>query len=90
MLADGARLTVAASDELIEGRAAITRSLAEDLEAGIRLRLLRVVAGAGLTVVEGAFRNPSDAPDHCPPFTTQVYRHRGEEIVSLHLAYSFA
>jgi len=34
MLADGARLTVASSDELIEGRAAITRSLAEDLGAG--------------------------------------------------------
>ena len=41
--------------KLIVGRAAITRGLAEDLEAGVRLRLLRVVAGAGLTVVEGAF-----------------------------------
>jgi RNA polymerase sigma factor (sigma-70 family) len=90
MLAEGARLTVASSDELIEGRPAIIRSLAEDLDAGIRLRLLRVVAGAGLTVVEGAFQNPSDAPDHCPPFTTQVFRHRGDEVVSLHLAYSCA
>jgi len=87
-LAEGARLTVAASDEVFVGQAAITRSLADDIEAGVRLRLLRVVAGAGLTVVEGAFQNPTDAPDHCPPFTTQVYRHRGEEIVSLHLAYS--
>ena len=90
MLADGARLTVAASDELIEGRAAIIRGLAEDVDAGMRLRLLRVVAGAGLTVVEGAFLNPPDAPGHCPPFTTQVFRHRGEEVVSVHLSYSSA
>ena len=79
---------MAGSDEVFVGRAAITRSLADDLETGVRLSLLRVVAGAGLTVVEGAFHNPADAPDHCPPLTTQVYRHRGEEIVSLHLAYS--
>ena len=66
-----------------------TRGLAEDFEARVRLSLLRVVAGAGLTVVDGAFHNPADAPDHCPPLTTQVYWHRGEEIVSLHLAFSF-
>lgn len=89
-LAEGARLTVAGSDERIVGRAAIVRSLAEDLAAGIRLTLLRVVAGAGLTVVEGAFQNPADAPDHCPPFTTQVYRHRGGQIVGMYLAYSRA
>ncbi len=87
-LADRAQLTVAASDELIVGQAAITRGLAEDIEAGVRLRLLRVVAGVGLTVVEGAFQNPAEAPDHCPSLTTQVYRHRGDQIVSVHLAYS--
>ncbi|MFZ1288173.1 MAG: sigma-70 family RNA polymerase sigma factor [Candidatus Phosphoribacter sp.] len=87
-LADNARLTVAASDEVYVGPAAITRSLAHDIEAGVRLRLLRVVAGAGLTVVEGAFHNPADAPDHCPPFTSQVYRHHGEGIAGLHLTYS--
>lgn len=88
-LADGARLTVGGSDEVFVGQAAITRGLAEDLETGVRLSLIRVVAGTGLTVVEGAFRNPAAAPAHCPPFTTQVYRHRGDQIVSLHLAYSF-
>lgn len=87
-LADEARLTAAGSDEVYVGQAAITRSLADDIETGVRLSLLRVVAGVGLTIVEGAFRNPAVAPDHCPPFTTQIYRHRGEEIVSLHLAYS--
>jgi RNA polymerase sigma-70 factor (ECF subfamily) len=87
-LTDDARLTVTGSDELLVGPAAITRGLSGDIEAGVRLSLLRVVAGAGITVVEGAFCNPADAPDHCPPLTTQVYRHRGEEVVSLHLAYS--
>lgn len=88
-LADEARLTVTGSDDQIVGRAAIVGSLAEDLAAGVRLLLVRVVPGAGLTVVEGTFKNPCDAPDHCPPFTTQIYRHHGEEIVSLHLAYAF-
>lgn len=88
LLAREARLTVAAGEEAIVGRTAITRSLSEDLEAGIHLRLLRIVPGTDLTVVEGAFQNPPDLPDHCPPFTTQVYRHRGEEIVGVHLAYS--
>jgi RNA polymerase sigma factor (sigma-70 family) len=87
-LTDDARLTVTGSDEQFVGPAAITRSLSDEIEAGVRLNLLRVVAGTRLTVVEGAFRNPADAPDHCPPFTTQIYRHNGEEVVSLHLAYS--
>lgn len=89
-LSSRARLTVGSGDAPIVGPAAITRSLAVDIEAGVRLQLLRVVTGVGLTVVEGAFVNPSAAPDHCPPFTTQVYRHRGDQIVSLHLAYSVA
>ncbi|WP_109506578.1 RNA polymerase sigma factor [Nocardioides speluncae] len=87
-LADGARLTAAGTDAVFVGPTAIARSLAEDLEAGVQLTLLRVVAGVGLTVVEGIFRNPTESPDHCPPLTTQIYRHRGEEIVSLHLTYS--
>lgn len=89
-LADGARLTVAGTDAVLVGRAAIVRSLEADLEAGIRLNLLRVVAGVGITVVEGAFQNPTSAPDHCPPFTTQVYRHLGDRIASLHLIYSYS
>lgn len=86
-LAKGAQLTADGMDEPIVGNIHIARSLEPDFEDGVRLRLLRVVAGRGLTVVEGAFHNPETAPDHCPPLTTQVYRHRGEEIVSLHLAY---
>jgi RNA polymerase sigma factor (sigma-70 family) len=87
-LAKGAQLTADGMDEPIVGSIHISRSLEPDFEEGVRLSLLRVVAGRGLTVVEGTFQNPADAPDHCPAFTTQVYRHRGEEIVSLHLAFS--
>lgn len=89
-LAAEARLTAVPGGEPLVGREAITRGLGEDVAAGVRLRLLRVVAGAGLTVVEAAFLNPPEAPEHCPPFTTQVFRQRGEEITSVHLAYSYA
>jgi len=87
-LAHDARLTVTGSYEQLVGPAAIARGLSADIEAGVRLSLLRVVASTELTVVEGAFCNPADAPYHCPPFTTQIYRHRGEEVTSLHLVYS--
>jgi len=89
-LAADARLTAISEGEPLVGREAITQGLAADIAAGVRLRLLRVVAGAGLTVVEAAFVNPPDAPEHCPPFTTQVFRQRGEVITSVHLAYAFA
>ena len=90
MLAMGARLTTAASDHVIVGRAAIVRGLGEDIEAGVRLRLLRVITSSRITVVEGAFENPSDEPEHCPAFTTQVYSHHGDQVDSVHLAYSSA
>jgi hypothetical protein len=65
-LATDARLTVADSDELFVGAESIVRSLVGDIEAGARLRLLRVIAGAELTVVEGAFQNASDVPGALP------------------------
>ncbi|GAB3861980.1 sigma-70 family RNA polymerase sigma factor [Nocardioides maradonensis] len=87
-LARDAQLTADGVDEPIVGGIAITRSLEPAFAEGVRLSVLRVVAGRGLTVVEGTFHNPVDGPDHCPPFTTQVYRHRGEDIVGVHLVYS--
>lgn len=89
-LAADARLTAMTGDVPLVGREAITRGLGQDMAAGVRLRLLRVVAGTGLTVVEAAFVNPPEAPEHCPPFTTQVFRQRGEEITRVHPAYAFA
>lgn len=86
MLPD-ARLTAAGFPDVVVGRDQIVRGIGQDVAAGVRLRLLNVIPGANLTIVEGAFTNPPDDPDHCPPLTTQVYFHRGPEIAALHLHY---
>lgn len=82
-----ARLTAAGTPDVILGRDTIVRDISQDIAAGVRLRLLNVIAGGNLTIVEGAFTNPADDPDHCPPLTTQVFAHRGAEIAALHLHY---
>jgi RNA polymerase sigma factor (sigma-70 family) len=84
-----ATLSAAGSGDVYVGPHHIVHSLAGDVEAGVRLRLLNVVAGPGITVVEGAFENPLDDPEHCPPLTTQVFTHRGNEIASIYLHYSW-
>lgn len=38
-----------------------------DLEDGVRQRLVQVIAGRDVTIVETALVSPSDDPDHCPP-----------------------
>jgi hypothetical protein len=40
---------------------AIARGLEADLEAGVRLHVQSVIAGEGITIVQGAFENPADA-----------------------------
>lgn len=88
-LSPDAELTSAdVAQKVYRGPEAIARGLEGDLEAGVRLRLLDVVAGEGITVVEGAFENPVDDPDHCPPMTTQVFLHRGEQIRGVRLHYA--
>ena len=87
-LTPDARLTATGAGEVARGAEQIVRSLEEDVEAGVQLQLLRVVAGADLTVVEAAFRNPADDPQHCPPLTAQVFRNRGDDIEAIHLHYS--
>jgi RNA polymerase sigma factor (sigma-70 family) len=88
-LTSDAELTSAAvAEEVFRGPAAIARGLESDLEAGVRLRVLDVIAGEGITIVEGAFENPAEHPDHCPPLTTQVFLHRGEQIRGIRLHYA--
>jgi hypothetical protein len=87
VLTPDARLTVAGSTEVVVGREPIVRSL-EDVAAGVRLRLLNVIAGPSITILEGAFENPPDHPEHCPPLTTQIMSHHGDEIAGIHLHYS--
>ncbi len=58
VLSPHARLSTGAATDVIVGKEAIVRGLGEDIEAGVRLRLLNVVAGRDITIVEGAFDNP--------------------------------
>lgn len=88
LLTSDARLTAAGNDEVWRGATRIVGSLEQDVQAGVTMQLMRVVASADMSVVEAAFRNPHDDPHHCPPLTTQVYRHRGDGVHSLHLHYS--
>jgi RNA polymerase sigma factor (sigma-70 family) len=69
------------------GRREIVQGLQTDIDAGVRLRIHEVIAGSDITVIEGAFENPADDPQHCPPFTTQVYFHEGDRIHTLRLYY---
>ena len=83
-----AELRVAGVPDVERGRDRIVRDIETDVEAGVRLRVLDVIAGPDITVVEGAFDNPSEAPEHCPPMTTQVFLHRGtSSIASISLHY---
>jgi len=83
-----ARLTAVGQPRL-EGREVIVSGIGEDQVVGVRLRVLDVVAGRNLTIVEAEFQNPADDPDHCPARTTQVIFHeRGGGIAAMHLYYS--
>ena len=82
-----AQLRVADSTVVERGRDGIVRDIESDVEAGVRLRILDVIAGPDITVVEGAFVNPAHLPEHCPSMTTQVFVHCGPSIASISLHY---
>jgi RNA polymerase sigma-70 factor (ECF subfamily) len=87
-LSPTAQLRTSAVAEVDRGPKAIARGLQSDLDAGVRLRVLNVIAGEGITIVEGAFDNPSNDPTHCPPITTQVFVHQDAYIRAIHLHYA--
>jgi RNA polymerase sigma-70 factor (ECF subfamily) len=70
------------------GRDRIGDWLEGDIELGVRFQLHDVIAGESVTVVEGAFLNPPDFPDHCPAVTTHVYLHDGAGIAQVRLHYA--
>jgi RNA polymerase sigma-70 factor (ECF subfamily) len=80
----------ASSRRVIRGAGVIARGIQGDIDAGMRLRLLDVIAGQDITVVEGAFDNPPEHPEHCPQFTTQVFFHQGDYIRAIRLHYAAA
>jgi len=49
----------------------------EGLDVGVRLRPTGIVASPGITILEAAYENPPDHPDHCPPLHTEIRIHPG-------------
>ena len=87
-LTPDAALHTAASAKIIRGPRAIARDIQSDVDAGVRLRVVEVIAGHNITVVEGGFDNPAEDPRHCPPVTTQVFLHAGHAIRGIRLHYA--
>lgn len=85
-----AELRSVSDPSVYRGRREIAEGFQGEIDAGVRFRILDVVAGSGVTVVEGGFENPPDAPDHCPPVTTQLYVHEGDGIRTMGLHYALA
>lgn len=83
-----AELRSVSDPHVYRGAREIAHGFQGDIDAGVRFRILDVVAGSDVTVVEGGFENPSDAPDHCPPVTTQLYLHEGDAIRTMRLHYA--
>jgi RNA polymerase sigma-70 factor (ECF subfamily) len=72
-------LVTSSAGAVAQGQAALRRMWEQDLAAGVSYRLIDVVAGAGVTIVEAEFVNPPDDPSHCPPAVTQVLVHDGRD-----------
>lgn len=70
------------------GREHLAAEIDADLEDGVRLEPERVLTNAGVTVIEGRFVNPPEAPDHCPPGMAIVITGRDDRASSarLHLS----
>ncbi|HEX7980921.1 MAG TPA: hypothetical protein VF461_20105, partial [Gemmatimonadaceae bacterium] len=68
-----------------QGRRHLAAEIDEDLAAGVRLDLERVVGSGGITVVEARFVNPASAPDHCPPGMSVVLKGNAERPSGMHL-----
>ena len=49
------------------GRQHLAAEINDDLEAGVRLDIKRVMTHTGIAVLEGSFVNPAESPTHCPP-----------------------
>jgi RNA polymerase sigma-70 factor (ECF subfamily) len=59
------------------GREEYAALVASDLADGVTARPARVIAGAGIAVVEVWLDSPAEQPLHCPPAMTQVQFHDG-------------
>jgi RNA polymerase sigma-70 factor (ECF subfamily) len=48
------------------------RNIESGLAVGVRMHLARVLACDGVTIVEAGYENPPHAPEHCPPWHTEI------------------
>lgn len=62
------------TDRVIGGPDAAVRGMACDLEAGVRQRLVNVVAGPDVLIWETDLISPPDNPDHCPPGAVWLHK----------------
>jgi RNA polymerase sigma-70 factor (ECF subfamily) len=72
----------------VRGREHLAAEIDGDLAVGVRIDLERVMTNDGISVVEGRFLNPPEAPDHCPPGVALVFFGRDDRTsaMRLHLA----
>jgi RNA polymerase sigma-70 factor (ECF subfamily) len=74
--------------KMLRGREHLAAEIEGDLAVGVRLDVERVMTNADVSVIEGRFVNPPEAPDHCPPgIALVVYGHDDlASAIRLHLA----
>jgi RNA polymerase sigma-70 factor (ECF subfamily) len=72
-------LVTSSAGAMLRGQDEVRRWCEQDLTDGVGYRLIDVIAGAGLTIVEAEFVNPPDDPSHCPLAVTQVLVHDGRD-----------
>ncbi|NMO56876.1 sigma-70 family RNA polymerase sigma factor [Actinoplanes sp. TBRC 11911] len=58
----------------LDGREAIIAGMAQDLDDGVRQRLLHVVASPDVLIWETEMLNPPDKPFHCPPNAVWLHK----------------
>ena len=74
--------------KLLHGREHLAAEIDGDLAVGVRLDVERVMSNRDISVIEGRFVNPPEAPDHCPPGIALVVFGKTERAsaIRLHLA----
>ena len=68
-----------------QGRHHLAAEIDGDIAAGVRVDLERVIGGRDITVVEGRFVNPPEAPEHCPPGIALVLLGNGARPSGIHV-----
>jgi RNA polymerase sigma factor (sigma-70 family) len=75
-------------DHRLDGRENLASLLERDLGIGVDLTMDRVIAGRGMTIMDGRYANPPEDPFHCPPHHTAVYIDSGGGIHTIHAHFS--